>query len=104
MDNENHEKTKDVTPAPVSKVNLSKHLSQNLNSSSKLFTSERITPGEKLLKALHLLAKYRGVWGIYEDETRIVKYVLDLNSVLVSVIVILSNNIFILVCLLILNS
>lgn len=92
MDNENHEKaTEDASPRALSKVNLSKHLSQKLNSSSKLFTSERITPGEKLLKALHLLAKYHGVWGIYEDETRIVKYVLDLNTVLVSVTMAISN-------------
>lgn len=70
-----------------SNVNFGKNPSAKLNSSFMLFKSEDITPGEKLVKALHVLARYRGVWGIYEDETQIMKHLTNLNRVLVSIII-----------------
>ncbi|CAL8096127.1 unnamed protein product [Orchesella dallaii] len=57
------------------------HPSLSLNSRARM-CSEKLTPAEKLVKALHVIARYRGAWGVFEDDQRIVSHLINLNGLL----------------------
>ncbi|ODN05906.1 NCK-interacting protein with SH3 domain [Orchesella cincta] len=58
------------------------HPSLSLNSRARLYPSDKLTPAEKLIKAFHVIARYRGAWGVFEDEQRIVSHLINLNGLL----------------------